>query len=70
MEKISTDQKNTLRRTYATFQLKGLQSYAKYLEKEFKNSLNKEHKKAYHQYIVSELDRNSKQIEKVKSKLD
>ena len=69
MEKVTKEQKNQVVKKFLEFQLKGLLSYRKYLEKEFKNSAGKEIKKAYHNYIANELEGNKIKIEKINAKL-
>jgi hypothetical protein len=54
---------------YQQFQLKGLNSYGKYLEKEIKNSKGKDSKKMYFKYLEKELSKNIKRIDKIKASL-
>jgi hypothetical protein len=69
MDKVTKEQKSKLTTKFLELQRKGLVSYGKYLEKEFKTSEGKALKKAYHEYIVKELANNKIKIEKIDSKL-
>lgn len=55
MANKTSKQKKSMAQMFLTFRLKGLKSYGKYLEKEFKNSAKSKRKKAYHKYITKEL---------------
>ncbi len=69
MENISKTEKKNLKRKFREFKKAGLESYRKYLQKEFETSANSDIKKAYHKYIQHELDGNAKRIAKVNAKL-
>jgi hypothetical protein len=47
--------KDKIALTYHKFELKGLNSYGKYLEKEMRNSKGKDSKKLYFKYLEKEL---------------
>ena len=61
--------KNKIAKAYQKFELRGLHSYGKYLEKEINNSKGKDSKKQYFKYLEKELSKNIKRIDKVKSKI-
>jgi uncharacterized short protein YbdD (DUF466 family) len=65
----SESAKEKIKKAFNKFQLKGLKSYGKYLEKEFKNSKEKKSKKSYNSYITRELKKNDSKITKITSKL-
>jgi hypothetical protein len=61
--------KQTLKKKYREFQLKGLEAYGKYLEAQLKSSAKTPSKKAYAEYIAKELKNSSEKILKLKAKL-
>ena len=63
-------EKNKLKKKYLKIEKKGLQSYAKYLDKEWKNSKDKKNKKKYSEYISKEITRCKKRLAKIEMKLN
>lgn len=61
--------KNKLKKKYLKLEKKGLESYAKYLKKEWDNSKDKKSKKKYAIYISKEITRCKKRLLKIESKL-
>jgi hypothetical protein len=61
--------KDKVAKAYHKFELKGLTSYGKYLEKELKKAEGKNFKKSYHAYLSKEIIKNELKISKVISKL-
>jgi len=62
-------QKKNIRDKFLEFQINGLKSYRKYIEKELKDTPKTKLKKAYRAYLDKELARSTKRIEKLKKKL-
>lgn len=61
--------KEELTRKYHEFELMGLESYAKYLNLQYKMSNNNASMEVYNKYIIKEIERNTQKIESVKAKL-
>ena len=62
--------KTKLEKKYLAIEKKGLVSYAKYLDKEYKNSKDKKIKKKYNTYISKEITRCKKRLAKINVKLN
>lgn len=62
--------KNKLKKKYLKIEKKGLLSYSKYLDKEWKNSKDKKIKKKYSEYIAKEITRCKKRLAKIEMKLN
>lgn len=69
MTKISKEEKSGLKQKLRAFRKTGLESYAKYLDKELKSSEGKEIKKAYTKYIQKEIASTAKKLAKLNAKL-
>ncbi len=69
MSSKESNVKSKVAAAYQQFQLKGLNSYGKYLEKEIKNSKGKDSKKMYFKYLEKELSKNNKRIDKISAKV-
>lgn len=61
--------KSKLKRKYLKLEKQGLESYFKYLKKEWKNSKDKKSKKKYALYIAKEITRCNKRLAKIEMKL-
>ena len=61
MEEVSPQEKSKLAQKFREFQLMGLESYGKYLDKELKNAQT-DIKRRYREYIENEIERNKKKI--------
>lgn len=61
--------KDKLRKKYLKLELKGLKSYAKYLDKEWETSKDKKSKKKFSTYIAKEISRTKKRVAKISKKL-
>jgi len=62
--------KNKLHKKYLKIEKKGMLSYAKYLDKEWKNSKDKKSKKKYSEYISKEITRCKKRLAKLEKQLN
>jgi ERCC4-related helicase len=62
--------KNKLKKKYLKLEKQGLESYAKYLKKEWNNSKDKKNKKKYAAYIAKEITRCKKRLSKIEMKLN
>jgi len=58
-----------LEKKFLNIEKKGLLSYAKYLNKEYKNSKGKKIKKKYNTYIAKEITRCQKRLMKIEAKV-
>lgn len=63
------DIKNVFAQKFNEFQLKGLESYGKYLKQQLKLSKTHENWDSYKKYIEKEILRNDKKIASVKDKM-
>lgn len=69
MEKLNSEERNSVYRKFLEFQISGLVKYGKYLEAQLKIASKSESKKLYKKYIENEIIRNTKKIEAVENKL-
>ena len=69
MEEVSSTEKKNLAQKLREFQLGGLKSYGKYLDKELANAQT-DIKRSYRKYIENEIIRNAKKMEEVQAKID
>ncbi|MFT4524686.1 MAG: hypothetical protein ACI85F_000833 [Bacteroidia bacterium] len=69
MTKISKEEKGGVKQKLRAFKKVGLESYAKYLDKELKASEGKEIRKAYTKYIEKEVDSTAKKLARLNEKL-
>ena len=64
-----TKEKSKLSKAFLKFELKGLKSYLKYVEKELSNAEGVKNKRKYASYLKKEQKRASGKIEKLNGKL-
>lgn len=69
MEKISKNEKRNLRKRFLEFKKSGLESYDKYLHNEYERDSKSDYKKLYVKYLVKEMERTKKKLEKIDAKL-
>lgn len=69
MTKITSTDKKKFSQKLLDCQKKGLLQYGKYLDDQLKVSVNKDLKKAYHQYIQDQIELNNKRIAAIDVKL-
>ncbi|MEX1189628.1 MAG: hypothetical protein WED33_10245 [Bacteroidia bacterium] len=62
-------EKSKLLKAFLKFELKGLKSYYKYIEKEFNNAEGAKNKKKYANYLKKEKKRASERMNKIEGKL-
>ena len=69
MDKITQKDKSKFSQKFNEFKLNGLKSYGEYLTNELVYSADKTNRNAYTKYIEKEIEKNTKKIQKLLSKM-
>jgi hypothetical protein len=69
MDEINKQDKGKFRQKLNEFKLHGLKSYGEYLANELAYSADQSNRKAYTSYIAKEIEKNTKKIQKLQSKM-
>jgi hypothetical protein len=69
MDKISKDEKKTIKNKFREFERNGLEAYSKYLHDQLEYAKKSENRLKYQKYIENQMLRTDAKIEKLSEKL-